>query len=307
LNVNLVDRIQQLKQERKAVILVHNYQLGEVQDIADYTGDSLELSRIAAENNAEVIVFCGVHFMAETASILCPDKKVLLPDLAAGCAMADMVTVDELQKAKETHPNAPVVCYVNSTAAIKALSYVCCTSANAVDIVNNIDSDEVLFVPDQNLGKYVAMKTGKQVIFWSGYCPAHARIRPDDVIKCKQDYPNAAVVVHPECTPQVIALADEVLSTGGMVHYAARDDVKEMIVGTEIGMLYRLKKENPGKRFIPVSEQAVCPDMKLITLEKVAASLEKMAPEVEVPEEIRQKAKAAVDRMLEVKRGGADD
>jgi quinolinate synthase len=307
LNINLIDRIQQLKQERKAVILVHNYQLGEVQDIADYTGDSLELSRIAAESNAEVIVFCGVHFMAETASILCPDKKVLLPDLAAGCAMADMVTVDELQKAKDTHPNAPVVCYVNSTAAIKALSYVCCTSANAVDIVNHIDSDEVLFVPDQNLGKYVAMKTGKHVIFWSGYCPAHVRIRPDDVIKCKQDYPNVAVVVHPECTPQVIALADEVLSTGGMVRYAARNDVQEMIVGTEIGMLYRLKKENPGKRFIPVSEQAVCPDMKLITLEKVAASLEKMAPEVKVPEDIRRKAKTAVDRMLEVKHSGAED
>ena len=307
MNLNSIERIQQLKQEHRAIILVHNYQLGEVQDIADFTGDSLELSRIAAESSAEVIVFCGVHFMAETASILCPDKKVLLPDLAAGCAMADMVTVDELQKAKDMHPDAPVVCYVNSTAEIKALSYVCCTSANAVDIVNNIDSEEVLFVPDQNLGKYVAMKTGKQVIFWSGYCPAHVRIKTDDVIRCKHDYPDAPVVVHPECTPQVIALADEVLSTGGMVHYAARDDVKEMIVGTEIGMLYRLKKGNPGKRFIPVSEQAVCADMKLITLEKVLASLEKMAPEVKVPEDIRRKAKTAVDRMLEVKRGGAGD
>jgi quinolinate synthase len=305
LNINLIERIQQLKQERNAVVLVHNYQLGEVQDIADFTGDSLELSRIAAENSAEVIVFCGVHFMAETAAILCPDKTVLLPEPAAGCAMADMVTVDALQKAKDTHPDAPVVCYVNSTAAIKALSYVCCTSANAIDIVNHIDSDEVLFVPDQNLGKYVAMKTGKQVIFWSGYCPAHARITPDDVTRCKQDYPDIPVVVHPECTPQVIALADEVLSTGGMVHYAARDDVKGMIVGTEIGMLYRLKKENPGKRFIPVSEQAVCADMKLITLEKVAMSLENMAPEVKVPEDIRRKAKVAVDRMLEVKSGGA--
>ena len=303
--MSLVERIEQLKRSRNAVVLVHNYQLGEVQDIADYTGDSLELSRIAAASDADVIVFCGVHFMAETASILCPEKTVLLPDACAGCAMADMITPPELQKEKEKYPDARVVCYVNSTAEIKAMSHVCCTSANAVDVVNSLDAHEILFVPDRYLGSYVSTKTSKKVVLWSGFCPSHARIKPDDINDLKKHYPDAVVVVHPECTPEVIAVADEVLSTGGMVRYAAGNDVKEMIVGTEIGMLYRLRKENPGKRFIPVSEQAVCPDMKMITLEKVVASLERMEPVVKVPEDIRVKAKAAVDRMLEVTGGGS--
>lgn len=302
--MSLTDRIQQLKRSRNAVVLVHNYQLGEVQDIADYTGDSLELSRIAAGSNADVIVFCGVHFMAETASILCPDKTVLLPEACAGCQMADMITPPELRKEQERHPDARVVCYVNSTAEIKAMSYICCTSANAVDVVNSLDAGEVLFVPDKNLGSYVAGKTGKKMVLWSGFCPSHERIKPEDILMLKKDYPGAAVVVHPECRPEVTALADEVMSTGGMVRYAARSDVREMIVGTEIGMLYRLRKDNPGKRFIPVSEQAVCPDMKMITLEKVVAALEKMEPVVKVPEDIRIKAKASVDRMLEVTGGG---
>jgi quinolinate synthase len=303
--MSLVERLEQLKRERNAVVLVHNYQLGEVQDIADFTGDSLELSRIAAGSSADVIVFCGVHFMAETASILCPDKTVLLPDACAGCAMANMITPSALQKEKEKHPDALVVCYVNSTAEIKAMSYVCCTSANAINVVNNVDAAEVLFVPDRYLGSYISTKTSKKIVLWSGFCPSHARIKPDDIIHLKKRYPDAVVVVHPECRPEVIALADEVLSTGGMVRYAARDDVREMIVGTEIGMLYRLRKENPGKHFIAVSEQAVCPDMKMITLEKVVTALEKMEPVVKVPEDIRIKAKAAVDRMLEVTGDGS--
>ena len=299
-NAEMVKKILSLKMEKKAVILVHNYQLGEVQDIADFVGDSLELSQKAARSEAEVIVFCGVHFMAETASILCPDKVVLLPDLNAGCPMANMVTADKLRQRKKELPEAKVVCYINSTAEVKAESDICCTSANAVGVVESLDSEQILFVPDQYLGHYVSTKTKKKFYFWHGYCPTHVRILPEHITELREDYPQAKVVVHPECIPGVIALADEVLSTGGMVRYARRDDVSQMIVATEIGIIYRLRKENPGKKFIPISEQAICPNMKLITLEKILWSLEAMAPEVKVPEPIRLKAKAAVDRMLEV-------
>lgn len=299
-DLSLAERILKLKQERNAVILVHNYQLGEVQDIADFRGDSLELSQNAAKTEAEVIVFCGVHFMAETAAILCPEMTVLLPDLHAGCLMADMITAEQLRQKKKELPNASVVCYVNSTAEVKAESDICCTSANAVKVVESLDNDEILFVPDQYLGHYVSTKTKKKLHLWPGYCPTHARIQPQDIIKLKQEYPQAKVVVHPECRPEVIALADEVTSTGGMIRYAKREDVGEMIVGTEMGIIYRLRKENPGKKFLPVSEQAICPDMKLITLEKVLRSLEEMAPKVKVPEAIRLKAKAAVDKMLAI-------
>jgi len=299
-DLSLAERISKLKQERNAVILVHNYQLGEVQDIADFMGDSLELSQNAAKTEAEVIVFCGVHFMAETAAILCPEMTVLLPDLHAGCPMADMITAEQLRQKKKELPNASVVCYVNSTAEVKAESDICCTSANAVKVVESLDNDEILFVPDQYLGHYVSTKTNKKLHLWPGYCPTHARIQPQDIIKLKQEYPQAKVVVHPECRPEVIALADEVTSTGGMVRYARREDVSEMIVGTEMGIIYHLRKENPGKKFIPVSEQAICPDMKLITLEKVLRSLEKMKPQVKVTEETRLKAKAAVDKMLAI-------
>lgn len=299
-DLSLAERILKLKQERNAVILVHNYQLGEVQDIADFLGDSLELSQNAAKTEAEVIVFCGVHFMAETAAILCPEMTVLLPDLHAGCLMADMITAEQLRQKKKELPNASVVCYVNSTAEVKAESDICCTSANAVKVVESLDNDEILFVPDQYLGHYVSTKTNKKLHLWPGYCPSHARIQPQDIIKLKQEYPQAKVVVHPECRPEVIALADEVTSTGGMVRYARREDVGEMIVGTEMGIIYRLRKDNPGKKFLPVSEQAICPDMKLITLEKVLRSLEEMAPKVKVPEAIRLKAKAAVDKMLAI-------
>jgi quinolinate synthase len=298
----LAEKILSLKEKRNAVILVHNYQLGEVQDIADFVGDSLDLSQNAAKTDAGVIVFCGVHFMAETASILCPDKTVLLPDMHAGCPMANMITAPQLRAKKREHPKATVVCYINSSAAVKAESDICCTSANAIGVVESLAVDEILFVPDQYLGHYIATKTGKKMILWPGFCPTHARILPEHITKLKHEYPQAKVVVHPECTPAVIALADEVLSTSGMIHFARREDVRQMIVGTEIGIIYRLRKENPGKSFIPVSEQAVCPNMKLITLEKVLWSLEEMAPVVKVPERIRIKAKQAVDRMLAVGR-----
>ena len=296
----LAERILKLKQERNAVFLVHNYQLGEVQDIADFVGDSLELSQNAAKTKADVVVFCGVHFMAETAAILCPDMTVLLPDPHAGCPMADMITAEQLRQRKKELPNASVVCYVNSPAEVKAESDICCTSANAVKVVESVENDEILFVPDQYLGHYASTKTNKKIHLWPGYCPTHARIRDQDIVRLRQEYPQAKVVVHPECRPEVIALADEVASTGGMIRYAQREDVGEMIVGTELGIIHRLKKENPGKKFIPVSEQAVCPNMKLITLEKVLWSLEEMAPEVKVPEAIRLKAKAAVDKMLAI-------
>jgi len=298
----LSERIRKLKEKRNAVILVHNYQLGEVQDIADFVGDSLDLSQRAAKTDATVIVFCGVHFMAETASILCPDKTILLPDRHAGCLMADMITAPQLRAKKKEYPEAKVVCYVNSSAAVKAESDICCTSANAVDVVRSVDADEIIFVPDQYLGHYASKVTGKKMILWPGFCPTHARIQPEHIIKLKQEYPQAKVAVHPECRPGVIELADEVASTSGIIRFAKREDVQQMIVGTEMGIIHRLRKENPGKKFIPVSEQAVCPDMKLITLEKVLRSLEEMKPEVKVPEKICIKAKKAVDRMLEVGR-----
>jgi len=299
-DMKLIEKILGLKRERNAVILAHNYQLGEVQDIADFVGDSLELSQNAGKTDAEVIVFCGVHFMAETASMLCPDKIVLLPDLDAGCPMANMITAEELKDRKRELPGAAVVCYVNSTAEVKAESDVCCTSANAVKVIESLDAQEILFVPDQYLGHYVSTKTDKKMFLWPGYCPTHMKILPRHITELRQEYPQAKVVVHPECRADVIALADEVLSTGGMCRYARREDVSQMIVGTEIGMIHRLKKENPGKRFIPASEQAVCPDMKLINLEKVLWSLEGMAPQVRVPEKTCLEAKVAVDRMLGV-------
>ncbi len=301
-DAQLVERISILKKKRNAVILVHNYQLGEVQDIADFVGDSLELSQNAAKTGADVIVFCGVHFMAETASIICPDKVVLLPDMKAGCPMADMITAERLRAKKKEHPQAAVVCYINSSAAVKAESDICCTSANAVEVVESLGARQILFIPDQYLGHYVSARTGRKMILWPGFCPTHVRITPERIKELRQEYPQAKVVVHPECRPDVIALADEVASTSGMCRYARRDDVKEMIVGTEVGLIHRLRKENPGKRFIPVSEQAICPNMKLTTLEKVLWSLEEMSPEVKVPAEVRLKAIAAVEKMLGVRR-----
>ena len=300
--MELTEKIARLKKRRRAIILAHNYQLGEVQDIADFVGDSLGLSQKAANTDAEVIVFCGVHFMAETASILCPDKIVLLPDITAGCPMANMITAEELRKKKKELPNAAVVCYVNSTAEVKAESEICCTSANALKVVESLDADETLFVPDQYLGHYISSKTNKKLILWPGYCPTHVRILPEEITTLRQEYPEAKVMVHPECRPAVIALADEVLSTSGMIKFAQKTVAEEIIVGTEVGILHRLRRENPGKKFIPASEKAVCPNMKRITLDKIQQSLEDMTPEVKVPKGIRLKAKLAVDKMLEIGR-----
>jgi quinolinate synthase len=296
----LQEKIESLKKKRNAIFLVHNYQLGEVQDIADYTGDSLELSRKAAGTDADVIVFCGVHFMAETAAILCPDKTVLLPELNAGCPMADMITAEQLREKKRENPQAQVICYVNSTAEVKAESDICCTSANAVDMVNKLsDAEQILFIPDQYLGDYAARQAGRDLILWPGFCPTHVRIKAEDILQQKAEHPEAKVVVHPECLQEAKELADGVLSTGGMIRFARETDAMEIIIGTEIGILHRLRKENPEKRFIPASEQAICPNMKLITLQSVLHSLETMEHRIEVPDEIRTKAKRAVDRMLE--------
>lgn len=300
----LVEKILRLKKERHAVILAHNYQLGEVQDIADFVGDSLELSQKAAQTPAEVIVFCGVHFMAETASILCPDKVVLLPDPEAGCPMADMITAEALREKKNRHPEGVVVCYVNSSAEVKAESDICCTSANAVKIVESLDAKEILFVPDQYLGHYISTQTEKEMLLWPGFCPTHLRITPREIEKLKREYPRAKVAVHPECRPEVIALADQVLSTGGICRYARQEEVEELIVGTEVGIIHRLSRENPHKRFIPASLQAICPNMKRITLEEILWALEEMAHQVRVPEEIRLKALAAVDQMLMISPSG---
>lgn len=297
----LASKILSLKTERKAVILAHNYQRSEIQDIADFVGDSLELSQKAAGTDARVIVFCGVHFMAETASIICPDKTVLLPDIKAGCPMADMINAQSLRDKKSQIPGVPVVCYVNTTAEVKAESDICCTSANAVKMVESLEAKEVIFIPDQYLGHYVSTKTNKKIILWPGYCPTHKKIRPEDIARQKAEHPQAKVVVHPECTPKVIAMADAVRSTSGMCRFARETDAKEIIVGTETGIIHRMKKENPDKQFFPASEQAVCPNMQRITLEKVWRSLEEMSPEVKVPEDIRLKARAAVDRMLALK------
>ena len=300
-NSKLIQKIQQLKRKRNAVILVHNYQIGEVQDIADYTGDSLELSRTASKTNADVIVFCGVRFMAETASILCPDKLVLMPDINAGCPMADMITRDELKALKKEHPKATVVAYVNTSAEVKAEIDICCTSGNAVKVVESLkDASEIIFVPDKYLGHYVSVKANRDLILWDGYCPVHAKILPEDIARQRKAHPKAKIIVHPECTPKVIQLADEALSTSGMCKYAKLSSASEIIVGTEPEMLYRLRKENPRKKFYPLSDQAICQDMKLTTLKKVLWCLENMKYEVKVPEDIQIKAKRAMDRMLEV-------
>jgi quinolinate synthase len=301
-NLELAEEILRLKRQRSAIILAHNYQRGEVQDLADFVGDSLELSQKASKTKADVIVFCGVHFMAETAYILCPDRTVLLPDINAGCPMANMITAERLIVKKKEVPDAAVVCYINSSADVKAESDVCCTSANAVKVIESLDTNKILFVPDQYLGHYISTKVDKEMILWPGFCPTHVKIQAEDIINQKREHPGAKVIVHPECRPEVIALADEVLSTGGMCRFAKQTDAKMIIVGTEVGIIHRLSKENPGKKFIAASSKAVCPNMKKITLEKVLWALQDMAPEVRVAEEIRVRAKRAVDKMLEIGR-----
>jgi len=298
---DLEEKIKQLKKKRNAIILVHNYQLPEVQDVADFRGDSLELSRKASQTGAKVIVFCGVHFMAETASILCPDKKVIMPDINSGCPMANMITAEELRKLKREHPKAVVVGYVNTSAEVKAELDVCCTSTNAVAVVNALrDKEEIIFVPDKYLADFVCKQTGKKLISWNGYCPTHIKIMPEDIKREKKFHPDALVIVHPECLPSVVALADAVLSTSQMCKFAKETEGKEIIVGTEVGLIYRLKKDNPTKEFYPASEAAVCPNMKRTTQEKILWALEELKEEVKVSQGIRLRAKKAIDRMLEI-------
>lgn len=297
----LEEKIKELKKKRNAVILAHNYQLPEVQEVADLRGDSLELSRAAAKTEAKVIVFCGVYFMAETASILSPNKLVLMPDTNAGCPMANMLKAEELRELKKQHPSAVVVGYVNSSAEVKAELDYCCTSTNAVAVINYLkDKQEIIFVPDKYLADYVSKQTGRNLIIWNGFCPTHTKILPEDLRREKKFHPFAKVLVHPECLPQVVAMADAVLSTSQMAKYARETEAKEMIVGTEVGLIYRLKKDNPGKEFYPASERAVCPNMKRTTQEKILWALEELKEEVRVPDAIRLRAKKAIERMLEI-------
>ncbi|MDD5561559.1 MAG: quinolinate synthase NadA [Candidatus Omnitrophica bacterium] len=297
----LARKIKELKKKRNAIILAHNYQLPEVQDIADFRGDSLELSRIAAKNDAKVIVFCGVYFMAETASILCPDKKVIMPDISSGCPMANMMTAEDLRKLKQKHPQAVAVGYVNTSAEVKAELDYCCTSTNAVAVVSALkDKKEIIFIPDKYLADYVSKKSGRKLISWHGFCPTHVKILPEDLKREKKFHPKAKVMVHPECLSGVVALADAVLSTSQMGKYARENPAKEFIVATEAGLVYRLKQDNPDKEFYPASERAVCPNMKRATQEKVLWALEELKDEVNVPDEIRKKARLAIDRMLAI-------
>ena len=297
-----IEQIKDLKTRKNAVILAHNYERGEIQDIADFTGDSLGLSQQAVDQAADIIVFCGVHFMAESAAILSPHKTVLLPEIHAGCPMASMVTAEALKAKKQKYPDAAVVCYVNSTADVKAESDICCTSANAVEVVNSLEEEEVLFVPDKNLADYVARNSTKRIIPWQGYCPTHNQMLASDIINSKQAHPEAEVLAHPECRRDVLEMADRVFSTKGMLNYARDSTGKEFIIATEKGILHRLEKENPEKRFYYASEFAVCPEMKAIDLDTLLNSLEQMQYVVTVPEDIRVKAKLALDRMLAVKR-----
>lgn len=297
--MTIIDDICRLRKERNAVILAHNYTPGDVQDVADFTGDSLELARRATEVNADVIVFCGVYFMAETAKILNPSKTVLIPDPTAGCPMADMITAEELRKFKADHPGAKAVCYVNSTAEVKAECDMCVTSGNAERVMRSFQADEkILFVPDRHLGGHIASLLGRKYELWQGCCPIHAKLTASDIAAARAAHPEAVVMVHPECSEEVRNAADKALSTGGMCAFAKESDAQEFIVGTECGILHRLEKENPTKRFYCAGSNIVCQDMKKITLEKLRDCLAGMKEEVVVPEEIAVKAKRAIDAML---------
>jgi quinolinate synthase len=301
LSEQLLEKIKQLKTEREAAILAHNYQPGQIQDLADFTGDSLGLSIKAAETDAKVIVFCGVQFMAETAAILSPEKTVLLPDKNAGCPLADMITAEQLRDLKQQHADAPVVCYVNSSAEVKAESDYCCTSSNAVEVVNSLPEDKrVIFVSDQHLGQFAANRTGRDLVLWPGYCHVHVVITEDDIKNAKAKYPDAIVMSHPECTEPVKELSDELLSTGQMLNFAQKSSAKTFIVATETGIIHALKKRNPSARFIPASDRAICPNMKLVTLEKIVWALEDMQYKITVPQDITTRAKKAIDRMVEI-------
>ncbi|MDD5747038.1 MAG: quinolinate synthase NadA [Candidatus Omnitrophica bacterium] len=297
----LKKKISRLRKEKHAVIIAHNYERPEIQEIADIRGDSLELSRAVTRVKAKVVVFCGVHFMAETASILNPDKKILLPVKEAGCPMADMITLPKLRDLKKLYPGVPVVCYVNSSAAVKGESDICCTSSNAVEVVDSLSSREVIFVPDQNLGTYIQSKLRqKKIILWEGFCPTHMRISEDEILTAKKQHPKAKFIAHPECPQRLLGHADYIGSTSGMLAYVQHSNGNEFIVGTELGMIYRLQQENPGKKFYCPSEHFLCADMKLTTLGWLAHSLENGVFEVKVSEPVRKKARRSLDRMLAV-------
>lgn len=307
----LIREINRLRKEQGAVLLAHNYQLPEIQDLADFTGDSLAMARYAAKTDAEVIVVCGVHFMAETAAILCPGKRVLLPDLSAGCSLAETITVEQLREWKKEHPDAVVVSYVNTSAAVKAESDICCTSSNAVEVVESIPPDkEILFLPDMFLGSYVERVTGRKLHVWMGECHVHAGIHPDEVARIAARHPEAELLIHPECGCSTSSLYDlatgalpsntALLSTGAMLDYARKSPKESFIVATEVGILHRLQKENPNKRFVPVAEDAVCPYMKMITLEKVHRALRDHVYPIEVNPDVAAKARRAIERMIEI-------
>ncbi len=296
----MTDTIRQLAREKNALILAHNYQPGDIQDIADVTGDSLELARIAARNDASLIVFCGVYFMAESAHILSPLKKVIIPEPAAGCPMADMAAAKDLEELKKKHPGVPVVTYINSTADVKALSDVICTSSNAAAIVENIPGDSIIFVPDKNLGAYIQRFTKKKIIPWKGFCPTHERLTADDISKAMKAHPGAMVMVHPECSAPVIDLADEVLSTGKMISLAAGMKGRDIIVGTESGIIHKLQQVGPENRYFPASDAMICPNMKKISLQKLHDALVGERTEVRLDPVVAGKARKALDAMLEM-------
>ncbi|MCL4558932.1 MAG: quinolinate synthase NadA [Deltaproteobacteria bacterium] len=296
----LQDRIRRLLKEKNAIMLAHNYQRAEIQEIADLTGDSYELSVRASKTDADVIVFCGVRFMAESAKILSPGKTVLLPNADAGCPMADMIDAGELERLKSLHPGACVVSYVNTNADVKALSDVCCTSSNAVDIVRAVPADRVIFVPDKNLGSYVRQFVDKEMIVWDGYCPTHHHVYPEEITLLKQKYPGAPFLCHPECRPEVVGLADRVTSTSGIIRFAREDPHTEFIIGTEEGILYQLRRNSPEKRFILASHGFVCPNMKRTRLEDVAAALEEGRYEIKLSPTTIEKARVPLERMIDM-------
>lgn len=298
---DLINEILELKKERKAVIVAHSYQVDDVQEIADMVGDSFALSKYCASSNAETIVFCGVHFMAESAKILSPQKTVLLPERDAGCPMADMADADTLREKKKLHPGAVVVCYINSTAEVKAESDICCTSSNALKIIHSIKEKDILFVPDQNLGSYIAKQVPeKNIILWNGFCATHHKIKEDEVIKIKELHPDAQLLVHPECRPNIVELADYVGSTKQIIEFATQSSNSKFIIGTEMGVLYKLKKDNPEKTFYLMAPGLVCPNMKKTSLMSLYHSLKDMKYQIELDEDIRIKAKRCLDRMLEL-------
>jgi len=293
----LIKAIEKLKKEKKAIILAHNYQRPEVQDIADFVGDSLELSTKAKDTDAKIIIFCGVHFMAETAKILSPEKKVILPRMDAGCPMADMVTVEALKELKDEYPNYLVVTYVNSSASVKAISDSCCTSSNAINVIKNIESNNIIFVPDRNLAHYVSRFVKKNILPWQGFCPTHERLEVKDIEEKKALYPNAKILVHPECKPEVVDIADKALSTSGIINFCSKDPADLFIIGTEMGILHRLKKENPQKTFILASERLVCPNMKLTKIEDIYIALLEENNEIDVQLETIEGARKALLNM----------